>query len=68
MKVVNVEETLKALEQKEINRKRKEVDVHAVKEETKSDNENEVNIFACFVNSFSGCAGGWKSFAVFRKM
>lgn len=41
MKVVNVEETLKALEQKEISRKNKDVDVNAVKEETKSDNENE---------------------------
>lgn len=46
MKVVNVEETLKALEQKEISRKRKENDNHAVKEETKSDNENdEVSIW-----------------------
>lgn len=41
MKVVNVEETLKALEQKEISRKRKEIDVHAIKEEAKSDNEND---------------------------
>lgn len=46
MKVVNVEETLKALEQKEISRKRKEIDVHAIKEEAKSDNENDgVNTF-----------------------
>lgn len=43
-KIVNVEETLKALEQKEISRKRKEIDIHAVKEEAKSDND-EVNIF-----------------------
>lgn len=51
IKVVNVEETLKALEQKEISRKRKEIDVSAVKEESKSDNENEVRIFlySCFV-------------------